>query len=335
MPKSEAPPKPATPRPESSRPAVEKNAPLAVPPSVASSNDLFGALDDTQDYLKVLYYGPEGSAKSSNALTLAKMGRILLINAEGGAKRQALKRLGIPTENIRVWPRRQGDPITNAGLDELYFQIKTDLDADPESWAGVVFDSITDIVTALLGQVVERRIDKARAKGVLIDDVDEHFTEISDYGTMSKMISDKIRKFRDLPTHVVYTALQRRVVDNDTSLVTYMPAVTPGVAVPLLGYVDFVLACRAEDEQGNFRALTKKGNRYRAKDRFGILPDVMAVPSMERLFAYASGELTIDSDPLQGTVRQITSGKIQSESKDDESKNEFDTAAEDAVDNQE
>ena len=296
---------------------------------------MFGSLDDTQDYLKVLYYGREGSGKSSNALTLAKMGRILLINAEGGAKKTALKRLGIPTENVMVWPRRQGDPITNAGLDELYFQIKTELEADPESWVGVVFDSITDIVTALLGQVVDRRVEKARNRGVSIDDIDEHFTEISDYGTMSKIVSDKIRKFRDLPTHVVYTALERRVVDSDTSQVTYTPAVTPGVAVPLLGYVDFVLACRAEDEQGNFRALTKRGNRYRAKDRFGILPEIMAVPSMERLFAYAEGELTIDSDPLQATVSQIKSGKSKTEKSDDESNNEFDTAADDAVDNHE
>lgn len=335
MPKAETPAKTTSARPESSRPSSAKNAPLNIPPVVGSSNDMFGSLDDTQDYLKVLYYGREGSGKSSNALTLAKMGRILLINAEGGAKKTALKRLGIPTENVMVWPRRQGDPITNAGLDELYFQIKTELEADPESWVGVVFDSITDIVTALLGQVVDRRVEKARNRGVSIDDIDEHFTEISDYGTMSKIVSDKIRKFRDLPTHVVYTALERRVVDSDTSQVTYTPAVTPGVAVPLLGYVDFVLACRAEDEQGNFRALTKRGNRYRAKDRFGILPEIMAVPSMERLFAYAEGELTIDSDPLQVTVSQVKSGKSKTKKSDDESNNEFDTAADDAVDNHE
>jgi hypothetical protein len=270
-----------------------------------ATNSLFADLDSTDEFLNILLYGREGSGKTTAAVSLANLGygNVLVVNAEGGLKRNTLKRLGIDTSRIKIWPP-QGESITHRGLDELHRTLKADLANDPNSWAGVVFDSATEIVPALVDQVATDRIDKASKRGVNIDAVDQFFTDRSDYGTMSKMFRDILRKFRDLPTHFVVTALERRDVDDDSGKVSYGPAVTPGVQADLLGFVDLVLACSAADaEEGKpFRALTKSAGKYRGKDRLGVLPRVLVNPTMPRILAYESGELTEASDPEQATL---------------------------------
>jgi hypothetical protein len=273
-----------------------------------ATNSLFADLDSTDEFLNILLYGREGSGKTTAAVSLANLGygNVLVVNAEGGLKRNTLKRLGIDTSRIKIWPP-QGESITHRGLDELHRTLKADLANDPNSWAGVVFDSATEIVPALVDQVATDRIDKASKRGVNIDAVDQFFTDRSDYGTMSKMFRDILRKFRDLPTHFVVTALERRDVDDDSGKVSYGPAVTPGVQADLLGFVDLVLACSAADaEEGKpFRALTKSAGKYRGKDRLGVLPRVLVNPTMPRILAYESGELTEASDPEQAALNNL------------------------------
>jgi hypothetical protein len=284
---------------------TEKNHQLNIPSvaSLPSSQDMFGEMDlDVKEYLRVLYYGDEGSAKTTNAATLANGGKTLIINAEGGAKRRALLARGVDVTNLRFWPQKSSEKITAAGLEQVYDRLQADLEADEDSWFGVIFDSATDIVQALTSQVSDDRITKARRRGIEIDDVDSYFTDVADYGTMGKMFVDKIRKYRTLPCHLAITALQRRDVDKTTSVVTYGPAVTPGVATSLLGYVDIVLACKAEDEKRPFRGMSAGSDLYRMKDRYGILPKIMVEPTMERIIKYLDGDLTVDTDEAQAQM---------------------------------
>jgi hypothetical protein len=274
--------------------------PTAAP--VKTTTGLFASLSDTNEYLNVLLFGREGSGKTTSACSLANLGygKVLVVNAEGGMKKNTLKRHGIDIDRIMVWPP-SGQKITHSGLDEVYRQLQADLADDPKSWAGVVFDSATEIVQALVDYVAGDRIEKASRKGVSIDGIDQFFTDRSDYGTMSKMFRDILRKFRDLPTHFIVTALERRDVDEDSGKVQYGPAVTPGVQTDLLGYVDLVLACTAADDaEGKpYRALTRSSGKYRGKDRLGVLPKVLVNPTIERILAYESGKLTEEKDTLQ------------------------------------
>jgi len=285
--------------------ANEEVAEVVAPKPVSkpkATSGLFASLSDTDEYLNVLLFGREGSGKTTAACSLANLGygKVLVVNAEAGMKKNTLKRHGVDIDRIMVWPPA-GESITHAGLDEVHRQIKSDLADDPKSWAGVVFDSATEIVQALVDYVAGDRIDKATRKGVTIDGIDQFFTDRSDYGTMSKMFRDILRKFRDLPTHFVVTALERRDVDEDSGKVQYGPAVTPGVQTDLLGYVDLVLACSAaDDSEGKpYRALTRSSGKYRGKDRLGVLPKVLVNPTIERILAYESGKLTEETDPLQ------------------------------------
>lgn len=291
------------------------------------SEDWFAPVDDVIDHTNTLLYGREGSGKTTAAARLANKfshlpptkGKILVINAEGGLKKKPLQNRGVDTARVVLWP----DPskhqrVTHASLDAIHRRIKADLEADPESWGGVVFDSATEIHMALLDHVQQKRVRAVQSRGV---DVDPDFVDIADYGTMSKLFRDVLRKFRDLPCHFVVTALERRDVDKDTGKPQYGPAVTPGLQSDLLGYVDFVLMCKAGDEDGPFRALTQANSRYRAKDRFDVLPKVMVDPFLDRVVHYVEGGLDRDNDPEQArlSARGLKSQDAPADDEEDDS----------------
>lgn len=285
--------------------AAKKPAQTPPPPVDDDETAWFATLDDTIDFTNTLLYGREGSYKTTNLATLANAipadnptGRILIVNAEGGLKKKPLQNRGIDTSRIVFWPK-PGRRVTHRGLDELHRRVKADLERDPLSWYGVGFDSATEIHIAILDHVQEKRVTTIKNKGA---EVDEDFVDISDYGTMSKMFRDVLRKFRDLPCHFVVTALERRDIDKDTGKPQYGPAVTPGLQTDLLGYVDFVIMCKAADEAGPGRGLTRANSRYRAKDRFDVLPKILAEPTMERILAYLDGSLVEEDDPAQDAL---------------------------------
>ncbi|QXJ40731.1 putative recombinase [Curtobacterium phage Parvaparticeps] len=285
---------------EATAKAVESKA----APALAGLGSLFTPLNDVEDKLNILYWGREGTSKTTNAATLANMGRTLVINAEGGLKKTALRRQGINVDNIAVWPK-PNQPITYDGLEEVYQEVKSDLEDDPNSWTGVVFDSATDIVQAMVDRVSSLRIGKVKDRGILVDEVEQWTTDRNDFGVMSKQFRDILRKFRDLHCHVVITALERRDVDEDTQKVSYGPAVSPALQTDLLGYVDVVMYTRAPDEDRDFfRASTKKAGAFRSKDRFGNLPAVLVNPTVERVLAYVEDQITEDVDPQQEAIAE-------------------------------
>lgn len=302
--------------------AVAKKAP---PATVTEENDFAGPagddwfvpLDDTLDYVNVLFYGNEGTGKTTNGARLANTssllppgkGKILVINAEGGLKKKALLKRGVDTDRIVVWPR-PGNRVSYVGLDEVFRRVKADLVKDPDSWCGVMFDSATDIHIELLDKVQANRVKKLIDKGT---EADPDFVDRSDYGSMGKQFRDILRKFRDLPCHFIVTALIRRDVDKDTGKPSYGPAVTPALQADLLGYVDLVIMCKAEDEDGPFRGLTRANSRYRAKDRFDVTPKIMVDPYMDRIFGYLTDDLDPETDPEQ--ERYTKAGKDVNKSK--------------------
>lgn len=281
-------------------------------PSQDDDLDLgFARLDDTEDKLNILYYGREGSGKTTDALDMANSpdaGRILVINVEGGLKKDALRRRGIRTDNVLIWPDPKSGVKANYNtLMALHRRLDHDLQNDPNSWYGVVFDSITEIAAVLRENATERRQDNLRSQGRSFD---ETFIDVADYGVVTDQASRVLRRFRDLPCHFVATALER--VDEVNGVPVSGPALGPALANNIAGYVDFVLFTKAsqisaeDDEQvvSEFRAATRSGARWRAKDRFDVLPRVLADPTFTRVHSYTSGELVEEDDALQAEYMQ-------------------------------
>lgn len=262
------------------------------------------ALDDNTEYLNILYFGQESTGKTTAIAHMANLpgdGDVIIINAEAGVKKNALRRAGVDTSRIKLLPP-PGVELTFDYLEGLYFNMKQQLMTDPGCIAGVGFDSGTEISTKLLEDVVARGVKKAEDQG---KDRDRFFIDRGDWGIMGTQVKQLLRKFRDLPCHFAMTALERDgLEDSDgTGVKEIGPAFNPGLASSVLGYMDLVLRLQAETlptDDGPVTliwAATKKTPRVRAKDRENILPPKLCTPTFDRVLAYVNGEMTTAEDP--------------------------------------
>lgn len=266
----------------------------------------FTSASEKDEYLKVQYYGREGSTKTTSVATMANVatGKVLMLNAEAGFKTKPLIKRGIEVGQIMVYPpddpQHAGHQFFRAEIDSIFRRVKADIDRDPNSWFGTTWDSLSKIVSQILDEARQNRIAKIAARfGADDHRADPFFTDRDDYGVMSQMVRDLFQKFLDLPCHFAATSLMRRVVDEDTKKTVYGPAVNPALGESILGGPDIVICTVGEDDLGPPRGLTRGNMRFRAKDRFNMLPTVMVEPTFERIYRYFTDELTIEDDPLQ------------------------------------
>jgi hypothetical protein len=290
-------------------------------PTPKTSSQLSGTLSDEEDYFSILYWGPYGTGKTINVLSMAKLvpaGRVLLINAEAGGKARAVKQFGIDPDQIVPWPPR-GQELTLAGLERVFYEVAGDLQRDPRSWLGGVWDSVTEIHDTLLEQVVATDVAKHQAildaagtkRSGNIEARDPYDYEADDYQVMQAQFKGAWRKFRYLPWHFACTALVRRDEDKKTKKVTYGPAVSPKLQNVIGGGPDIVIrTITVETPQGPvWYGRTYATTDEPAKDRFGMLPRELVNPTFDRVAAYVRGELTEDDDPDQKLLPGGAEGK--------------------------
>lgn len=267
------------------------------------------SLSDQPQFVKAGWYGDVGTAKTSNLAALARLGKIVAIDSEAGLEHGPLEDLGIPTANIV--PFRD---ITYDALDDLHWQIRSQLDSEPGSIIGVTIDSMTEIVAKLVEQTndaeVERQIRKLQRRGEDTSNLSKFRIELSSWGVVTEQVRRLIRRYRDLPCHVGWAALERRDVDQNDGSVSYGPRVNPGLQGDLVGYVGIVAhtwidGTDPDTDDELFVAHMRRTGKYVAKDRFHVTPKRMAVPSFDRMVQYVSGELTVENDPIQQAYHNV------------------------------
>lgn len=265
---------------------------------------LLSPLSSKPSPLTVLLYGPAGTGKTTAALTLANLGKVVVIDTEAGIKQQALTAQGIQTENIYTWPDTPGD-LTFEAFDALITEVKT---AEPGTFAGVVLDSFTETARRLL----ERQAAQTYAKKMAQGKSPERFQiDLADHGVLSSQLRYLLRRLRDLNLHLVLTALERRDQDEQDGMVHYGPALGPAVANDTVGLVDMVGWTQVEaigkEGESAYTGTFVPMKRHVAKDRLGVLPPKMINPSMERILGYLDGTITREEDPLQKAAAQAAS----------------------------
>lgn len=269
------------------------------------------SLADVTDPVNALYYGPGGTGKTTALAAMANLGRVLFINAESGIKARPLRNLGIKIENIELFPR-PGESLDFDVLEDRFWQIKSDLQDDPDSWAGTVWDSLSEIYKLLLDQIVEYQVEKSERTGKSRlrdadpgDLIDRFFIDRSDYGVMTEQVRLLVRRFRDLPCHFGISALERREQDDD-GMVVYQPAVNPALQNDVFGYMDIVLHTESGVVAGveEYRGTARAHGKYRGKDRFGALPRMLVTPWFDRIVSYVEDELDVRSDPIMVDAQQ-------------------------------
>lgn len=274
---------------------------------------LFDEMDDSDEFYRILWWGVEGTGKTTDIAMVTRIvpkGRVLMINAEAGAKRSALQHHGVDTSRIASYPPR-GQQLSFEGLERLFYRVQADLEKDPTSWAAVAWDSITAIYQKLLDDVVEADIRKTaeilqRAKKTRegrsgnITLRDRFETDRDDYASMSNQVRLLLRKYRALHCHLLITALERRDENGKgkEKTVEYGPAVSPALQVDLLGYMDIVLHTKV-NSNGVFYGRSQPTEDTRGKDRLNALPVELVDPTIERIHRYVSGELTEETDRAQ------------------------------------
>lgn len=254
-------------------------------------------LADQEDFVKVLYYGEQGTGKTIDLATLARRGPVIFVNAEGGLKKRPLRQFDVPPENLWIEPARGFEQ-----LDALYWQCKREIEQNKEGRAiGIEFDSMSEITKIFtenqIGGRIVRAREKADALGILPKDTDINpfKTHLDDYGVMTEQLRHLCRRFRDLPMHVGFSALSRRDVDASGGemtgdAVTYRPALTPAFGNDLRAYADIVIATRITAD-GQYVGITKPRFQLVGKDRFGMLPTTMVDPTFDRIVAVLNEEL--------------------------------------------
>jgi hypothetical protein len=264
----------------------------------------YGKVSEQRDFVKALYYGHGGTGKTTALASLGNLGRVLFIDAESGLKAQPLRALGVNVDNIEVLALDGG--LSYQGLDDAFWQIKRDLDDDPDSWTGVLWDSGTEIYQALLEEIVTARIERAtqvaRSRGktsVSAAMLDRFFVDRDDYGENVRKVRLLMRHFRDLPCHFGSAFLERRDQDDKTHQVWVGPAISPGLQTDMVGWHDVVGRTTYDEATGAYLGTFRPEGVRQGKDRYGLLPPLLANPTMDRLVAYVSGELTATDDPRQ------------------------------------
>ena len=271
-----------------SKPTTDADADAGITtnaPDAPVTNDWFTELSDSQEYVKIVYYGREGTGKTTAAAQASQNGRILIVNSEGGLKKTALKRHGVDVTQVAVWPP-EGESITARRLEALHAQLLADLTDNPDAWYAVVIDSLTEVHHLLREQATDARVAKSRVE------LDPDFIDRDDYGKMTAQMRKIVRRFRDLPCHVILIALEK----DDEDAKEVRPALTPALCTDVLGYADVVARMGSAD--GSFRARFIKTDRIRAKDRFDVLPEVLPEPGFDRVRQYIAEELVTADDPL-------------------------------------
>lgn len=270
----------------------------ATPPtqSVARSASGRQTLDTVQEYVRGLYYGDPGSGKTTASAAAARLGKVVHIDAEKRLRPGPLTRQGIPAENIEPRMHTADEPITFESMLALAAELQNRL-ADKEPIFAVVWDSGTETHRLLL----ENLVDKAALAAEMVGknrDIYRNYQE--DYGDMTEQMRRIIRRFRDLPCHLIITSLAKRDTD-ETGGIRVAPAFTPAVLRDVMGYMDVVAHTRVEliGDVEEYSALTRPVGKYDAKDSFGLLPRVLINPTFDRVLGYVREELKAATDPVQ------------------------------------
>lgn len=207
--------------------------------------------------LNLLIYGQPGCGKTTLAATAMEhpeLAPALLLNIEGGT----LSVVGTGLDAVDVHSLQQ--------LEQVLWALSNPEDKQFGQYRTVIIDSGTELQTITLQELVMAASKKDRGRSP--DDI-----QLQDYGRNTNALRRVFRWFRDLPVHVVVTALAKEVYPPNVTA-QQRPFVEPSEVFPLFteklgqsvsGYFDAVWYQYVRD--GQRFLLTQRTQRFFAKTR--------------------------------------------------------------------
>lgn len=204
-------------------------------------------------FANILIYSEAGWGKTTMCGTVEDP---LIISAEAGL-------LSLSGTNIDVFEIKNRE-----GCNEVYEWLTMSEEAN--KYKTICIDSLSEIAEVLLTDEKNKSKDARQAYGVMHDEM-----------------SILIRGFRDMKRDVYFSAKEKRIVDDGSSKVNFVPSVPGNMLLQALPYFfDEVFVGRfGKTEDGDeFRYIQTAGDlQYIAKDRSGTLEKV-SKPHLGEIF---------------------------------------------------
>jgi len=258
---------------------------------------LMGAREKKR-YIKMLVYGDFGVGKTTFAGTaqdVPDMRKVINIDAEGGDKVLA-ERGDIDVITINSYRQlskayeylqahcyfRDNNDIDMLKKSEAYYRGKSVEEIkEPTIYNTVMLDSLTEIQKYCMYQLLGVSIESYRIDAVPTS------PEWTEWGKNHEMIRLLVRKFRDLPMHVIFVCSITEVQD-DYKHIYYRPAMPGKLGNEIQGFVDHVgyytmeIGQNKEVKRVMYFHPTKT---YQAKNRFSNFKGVGIIdPTMQDIF---------------------------------------------------
>lgn len=235
---------------------------------------------EIHDPFKVLVYGRPGKKKTR---TLATLPNVLLIDVNDRGTRSTKRDI-----DPRVY-------IANT-FREVFDDVYWYLQAGDHDYESVAIDGVTGLQNLALRYVLDDDAERDASR-------DPHTTARGTWGTVNELVKDCITRYRNLPLHVGFSALERSrdlsEEDDDDPEIVITPAVTPGVAghleaaVGTIGYmtVRSVVVGKGKAKKKVVRTYMQVGphDRYITKDRDGLFGDRIINPNLSKMIAQIEG----------------------------------------------
>ncbi len=252
------------------------------------------SLIDEAEFSRICLFGEYGTGKTTALASAVNLGgRVHHLDAEKRLKASPIRRAGF--DPALITPHRD---FNLKDLSQLVWDVKAELHDSPGSVSAFGLDTVTELTKQGIRAIADRNLQaekrKADKQGIVFTYTPGN-VDLEWWNELTEIMTMWFRDLTALETNLVFLAHERREVD--AAGVRIGPATSPAIQAALLAYVDIV--GHIENDLGFRVARFAPGSKYVAKDTFGVLPGMMASPTVERIVRYVSGELTPDTDPVQ------------------------------------
>ena len=222
-------------------------------------------------HFNMLIYGEFGTGKThfiGTAQDHPLTAPVLLLDIEAGS---TTLRKRTDVEVVRV--------TSMTKLIELYDELEKDAQSGKPTYNTIGIDSLTELqkldMNDIMRAVVKRDSDR-----------DPDVPSMREWGKSNNHIRQIVRKFRDLPYNVIFTALLARDQDDSSGAVRYGPDLPGKLKGQVPGFLDLVgyLHTVTENDEIERRLLVQSTQKYAAKDRLGVGGPVIQNPDVSLLF---------------------------------------------------